>query len=60
MIGKLIENLKLRKAVKAIQKEPIYLAAVQAGQTYLTDESQGIGKYLSLSHIHDFLAERFI
>lgn len=47
MIGKFIEKWKMLKAVKAIQKEPIYLAAVQAGQTYLTDESQGIGKYAS-------------
>jgi len=59
MIGKLIENWKLRKALKAIQKEPIYLVAVQAGQTYLTDESQGIGKYAS-KEFKQKLAEEII
>jgi len=47
MIGKFIEKWKMLKAVKAIQKEPIYLAAIQAGQTGLADESQGLGKYAS-------------
>ena len=47
------------KAVKIIQKEPIYLAAIQAGQTYLTDDSQGIGKYAS-KELKQKLAEEII
>jgi len=47
MFGKLIENWKALRVLKAVQKEPIYQVAIQVIGDYLTDESQRLGKYAS-------------
>ena len=57
MFGKFIEASKAKRAVKEIEKHPIYGLVLAYLRGVLNDESQGLGKYWSEQGKRDLLAK---
>ena len=59
MLRTLFDQLKARRALKALGKNPVYQAAITAIRETLANDSKGLGKHAS-QHFKEELAERLI
>ncbi|MBZ5515488.1 MAG: hypothetical protein LAN62_11755 [Acidobacteriia bacterium] len=59
MLGRLVNNLRARLAIRTLDKNPVYRAAVKAIRETLADDSKGLGKCAS-QMFKEELAERLI